>query len=105
MLCLMSTQVVMHLNLFLFPVFAGSATEHTATIIDGKAIAQQVQLEIAVKVSKMKESVGKAPGLAVILVGIRKDTEMYKSRRKLVRKLGLIPLVSSCPTTQPRMTY
>ncbi len=75
--------------LFLFPVFSGSATEHTATIIDGKAIARQVQQEIAVKVSKMKESVGKAPGLAVILVGTRKDSETYvQIKKKACEEVG-----------------
>ncbi|KAH8934517.1 hypothetical protein BDL97_18G087000 [Sphagnum fallax] len=67
----------------------GSATEHTATIIDGKAIARQVQQEIAVKVSKMKESVGKAPGLAVILVGTRKDSETYvQIKKKACEEVG-----------------
>ncbi|KAH8934502.1 hypothetical protein BDL97_18G087000 [Sphagnum fallax] len=69
--------------------FCGSATEHTATIIDGKAIARQVQQEIAVKVSKMKESVGKAPGLAVILVGTRKDSETYvQIKKKACEEVG-----------------
>ncbi|KAH8943162.1 hypothetical protein BDL97_13G035700 [Sphagnum fallax] len=66
------------------------STEPSATIIDGKAIAQQVRQEIAAEVSKMKESVGKVPGLAVILVGTRKDSETYvRSKKKACEEVGI----------------
>ncbi len=75
--------------MFLFPVFAGSATEHTAIIIDGRVIAQQGQQEFAVEFSKMKESVGKAPGLAVILVDTHKDSETYvQIKKKACEEVG-----------------
>jgi hypothetical protein len=67
-----------------------ASTEPSATIIDGKAIAQQVRQEIAAEVSKMKESVGKVPGLAVILVGTRKDSETYvRSKKKACEEVGI----------------
>jgi methylenetetrahydrofolate dehydrogenase (NADP+)/methenyltetrahydrofolate cyclohydrolase len=41
-----------------------------AKIIDGKTIAQQVRSEVAEKVKARKAAGKRAPGLAVVLVGI-----------------------------------
>ncbi|CAD6225279.1 unnamed protein product [Miscanthus lutarioriparius] len=49
----------------------------TATIIDGKSIAEDIKLHIAEEVCQMKRSVGHVPGLAVVLVGDRRDSESY----------------------------
>jgi methylenetetrahydrofolate dehydrogenase (NADP+) / methenyltetrahydrofolate cyclohydrolase len=40
-----------------------------ATIIDGKAIAEQERLQIAAEVARLQERDGREPGLAVVLVG------------------------------------
>eukprot|EP00270_Netrium_digitus_P016461 TRINITY_DN5912_c0_g1_i1.p1 TRINITY_DN5912_c0_g1~~TRINITY_DN5912_c0_g1_i1.p1 ORF type:complete len:303 (+),score=94.89 TRINITY_DN5912_c0_g1_i1:48-956(+) len=48
-----------------------------AKIIDGKVIAQQVQSEVRGVVQQLQAAVGKVPGLAVILVGERKDSHTY----------------------------
>nr|GMC81861.1 bifunctional protein FolD 1, mitochondrial-like isoform X1 [Ipomoea batatas] len=49
----------------------------TVRIIDGKSIADEIRLGIAIEVSRMKESIGKVPSLAVILVGQRRDSLTY----------------------------
>lgn len=49
----------------------------TAKIIDGKAIAEGIRSRITSEVSRMKELIGQVPGLAVILVGQRRDSETY----------------------------
>ncbi|MBM3945349.1 MAG: bifunctional methylenetetrahydrofolate dehydrogenase/methenyltetrahydrofolate cyclohydrolase, partial [SAR202 cluster bacterium] len=41
----------------------------SATLIDGKQIAEQVRAEVARDVAALKERHGIAPGLAVVLVG------------------------------------
>jgi len=51
--------------------------DRTATIIDGKSIAEDIRLHIAEEVCQMKRSVGHVPGLAVVLVGDRRDSESY----------------------------
>ena len=43
--------------------------ESTATIIDGKSIAEDIRLQVAEEVLQMKNAVGHVPGLAVGLVG------------------------------------
>lgn len=54
-----------------------AAAESTAAIIDGKKIAEDIRKEIAAEVAEIKAKTGKAPGLAVVLVGARKDSETY----------------------------
>ncbi|KAK4418798.1 Bifunctional protein FolD 1, mitochondrial [Sesamum alatum] len=49
----------------------------TAKIIDGKEIAEGIRSRIASEVSRMKELIGQVPGLAVVLVGQRRDSETY----------------------------
>ncbi|KAJ7548444.1 hypothetical protein O6H91_07G012300 [Diphasiastrum complanatum] len=67
-----------------------AVVEPTASVIDGKAIAQQIKGEIAEEVARMKEAVGKVPGLAVLLVGSRKDSETYvRSKKKACEEVGI----------------
>ncbi|KAF2575831.1 hypothetical protein F2Q70_00000043 [Brassica cretica] len=45
-----------------------SSSPSSATSVDGKAVAKTIRDEITIDVSRMKESIGVVPGLAVILV-------------------------------------
>lgn len=53
----------------------------TARIIDGKAIAQRINLETAAKVAEFTKVHGRAPGLAVVLVGEDPASEVYVRRK------------------------
>lgn len=53
----------------------------TARIIDGKAIAQRINLETAAKVAEFAKVHGRAPGLAVVLVGEDPASEVYVRRK------------------------
>ncbi|VYS61397.1 unnamed protein product [Arabidopsis thaliana] len=46
-----------------------SSSFPSAIVIDGKAEAKKIRDDIKIEVSRMKESIGVVPGLAVILVG------------------------------------
>ncbi|KAH9609012.1 hypothetical protein KSS87_020561 [Heliosperma pusillum] len=59
------------------------ANQLSAALIDGKTIAEDIRREIANEVSRMKSAIGKVPGLAVILVGDRKDSQTYV-RNKII---------------------
>jgi 5,10-methylene-tetrahydrofolate dehydrogenase/methenyl tetrahydrofolate cyclohydrolase len=62
----------------------------TAELIDGKAIAQTIRQEIASEVQQLKEKYGKVPGLAVVLVGARKDSETYvRNKKKACDEVGI----------------
>ncbi|KAI5073566.1 hypothetical protein GOP47_0011579 [Adiantum capillus-veneris] len=66
-------------------------TNSTAAIIDGKLIAEKIRQEIAEEITRLKsETGGKVPGLAVVLVGSRKDSETYvRSKKKACKEVGI----------------
>lgn len=63
-------KILLLVNLF-------SAANDNARIIDGRSAAEEIKSSIAIEVSRMKESIGKVPGLAVILVGRGQDSLAY----------------------------
>ncbi|XP_020099952.1 bifunctional protein FolD 2 [Ananas comosus] len=61
-----------------------------ATIIDGKAIAQTIRNEIAQEVRSLSDAHHKVPGLAVVIVGTRKDSQSYVNmKRKACAEVGI----------------
>ncbi|KAL6569487.1 Bifunctional protein FolD 4, chloroplastic [Orobanche minor] len=71
-------------------VNAAMATEASAKVIDGKSVAKQIREEIATEISRMKESTGIVPGLAVILVGDRKDSATYvRNKNSACESVGI----------------
>lgn len=61
----------------------------TSKLIDGKAIADTIRQEIAAEVASMKKQYNLTPGLAVVLVGSRKDSETYvRSKKKACAEVG-----------------
>ncbi|KAL5135677.1 Bifunctional protein FolD 2 [Glycine soja] len=61
-----------------------------ATVIDGKAVAQTIRSEIADEVRQLSQKYGKVPGLAVVIVGNRKDSQSYVGmKRKACAELGI----------------
>ncbi|OON34762.1 bifunctional methylenetetrahydrofolate dehydrogenase/methenyltetrahydrofolate cyclohydrolase [Izhakiella australiensis] len=62
-----------------------------AKIIDGKAVAQQVRLEVAEKVRQRVAAGKRAPGLAVVLVGENPASQIYVgSKRRACEEVGFI---------------
>lgn len=77
---------------------AAMATDSSATVIDGKAVAKQVRDEITAEVSRMREAIGVIPGLAVILVGDRKDSATYvRNKKKACESVGINSLEANLP--------
>ncbi|XP_059456387.1 bifunctional protein FolD 4, chloroplastic [Corylus avellana] len=71
-------------------VTASTATEASAKVIDGKSVAKQIRDEITAEVSRMKDAIGVIPGLAVILVGDRKDSATYvRNKKKASESVGI----------------
>ncbi|WP_042142284.1 MULTISPECIES: bifunctional methylenetetrahydrofolate dehydrogenase/methenyltetrahydrofolate cyclohydrolase FolD [unclassified Pseudoalteromonas] len=63
----------------------------TANIIDGKAIAKQVRNAVASKVKQRLENGLRAPGLAVVLVGLDPASQVYVgSKRKACEEVGFL---------------
>jgi methylenetetrahydrofolate dehydrogenase (NADP+) / methenyltetrahydrofolate cyclohydrolase len=62
----------------------------SATIIDGKAIAARVRGDVAREVAGLREELGRAPGLATILVGDDPASAIYvANKRKACAEVGI----------------
>ncbi|KAI8537109.1 hypothetical protein RHMOL_Rhmol09G0000400 [Rhododendron molle] len=72
------------------PSIGECSNERRARVIDGKLMAEKIRAGIAGEVIRMKESIGKVPGLAVILVGHRRDSQTYvRNKRKACEEAGI----------------
>jgi methylenetetrahydrofolate dehydrogenase (NADP+)/methenyltetrahydrofolate cyclohydrolase len=61
-----------------------------ATLIDGKAIAEQINAETVVEIARLKNQCGVTPGLAVILVGVNPASATYVSMKdRMCARLGM----------------
>lgn len=69
-----------------------------ATLIDGKAIAQQIQTEVLADVERLRRDRGVVPGLTVILAGDDPASKTYVSNKARVSaKLGMNSVVETLP--------
>src|SRR6202043_1855417 len=76
-----------------------------AKLIDGRAIAEKVYVDLRREIAKLK-SQGVTPGLAVVLVGEDPASRAYvRSKDKMSRELGLhsVKLELPASTTQPEL--
>ncbi|XP_027351917.1 bifunctional protein FolD 4, chloroplastic [Abrus precatorius] len=77
---------------------AAMVSESSAKVIDGKSVAKQVEDEITAEVSRMREAIGVVPGLAVILVGDRKESATYvRKKKKACETVGINSLEAHLP--------
>jgi 5,10-methylene-tetrahydrofolate dehydrogenase/methenyl tetrahydrofolate cyclohydrolase len=71
-----------------------------AELIDGKAIAETIRKELAAEVETIKNTYGQAPGLAVVLVGERKDSQTYvRNKKKACEEVGIVSFGTDLPET------
>jgi methylenetetrahydrofolate dehydrogenase (NADP+)/methenyltetrahydrofolate cyclohydrolase len=64
--------------------------EMAATVIDGKAFAAKVRGQVAEHVTRLKDSHGITPGLAVVLVGEDPASQVYvRSKGKMTVEVGM----------------
>jgi 5,10-methylene-tetrahydrofolate dehydrogenase/methenyl tetrahydrofolate cyclohydrolase len=72
----------------------------TATIIDGKSIANEIRQEVAQGVEKLLASGGPRPGLATVLVGDNPASQTYvRSKRKACAEAGIESFGHELPAT------
>ncbi|KAF3336144.1 bifunctional protein FolD 4 [Carex littledalei] len=79
---------------------SGSMTtlDTTAKIIDGKLISKQIKDEVSAEVTRLREATGVVPGLAVILVGSRKDSQTYvRNKKKACEAVGIKSYEANLP--------
>jgi len=71
-----------------------------ATIIDGTAIAAQIRSELAHGVAAFQARALRKPGLAVVLVGDRPDSQIYvRNKLKAAAEIGIEATLAVLPAT------
>ncbi len=72
----------------------------TATILDGKALAQKMQGELKTKIDRLQPQIGRPPGLAVLMVGDNPASAAYvKGKETACTKIGINSYGKHFPTT------
>jgi methylenetetrahydrofolate dehydrogenase (NADP+) / methenyltetrahydrofolate cyclohydrolase len=72
----------------------------TAMILDGKAVALQIQAEIAAEVSQFSQATGVVPCLVAVLVGENPASEVYvRNKQKTCEKVGMTSRLERLPAT------
>ena len=62
----------------------------SAKIINGTEIAATIRGEVKAEVEAMQAQYGKVPGLATVLVGVRKDSQTYvRMKKKACAEVGI----------------
>ena len=82
-------------------------TENNATIIDGKALAKTIRSEISAESVRFFDKNGRAPGLAVIIVGEDPASKIYvRNKHKACAECGFYSEVIELPesTTESELT-
>jgi methylenetetrahydrofolate dehydrogenase (NADP+)/methenyltetrahydrofolate cyclohydrolase len=69
-----------------------------ATILDGKAVAKQIRDELGPRVAKVREQLGRAPGLVILLIGDDPASEVYvRNKLKTAEESGMSVSLESMP--------
>ncbi|KAL3719697.1 hypothetical protein ACJRO7_004644 [Eucalyptus globulus] len=84
------------LSLIIFLLEA--ANGQTANVINGKSIARAIRAGIANEICRMKETIVKSPGLAIVLVGGRRDSRTFiRVKLKACEEVGITTYVEEFP--------
>ncbi len=84
---------------FCLTLESGSTQYMSAQIIDGKAIAAELRLDIKARVTQRLTEGKRAPGLAVVLVGADPASQVYVgSKRRACEEVGFVSVAHDLPT-------
>lgn len=71
----------------------------TAQILDGKALAQKIQAQLQETIERLQPTIGRPPGLAVLMVGDNPASAAYvRNKEKACGKVGITSLGKHFPT-------
>lgn len=72
----------------------------SARILDGTAVAQQIRSELGARVADFTRRAGRQPGLSVVLVGDKPDSQIYVNNKlKTAGEQGIKATLSHLPAT------
>lgn len=62
----------------------------TAQILDGKALAERIQATLKERIQALQPQIGRAPGLAVLMVGDNPASAAYvRNKERACTKVGI----------------
>jgi methylenetetrahydrofolate dehydrogenase (NADP+)/methenyltetrahydrofolate cyclohydrolase len=71
-----------------------------ARILDGAALATQIRQELAVRAAEFTKRAGRQPGLSIVLVGDKPDSQIYVTNKlKTAGEQGLYAALSHLPAS------
>lgn len=71
-----------------------------AALLDGKALANQIQTELATTITTLAAQVGRPPGLAVIMVGDNPASTAYvRNKERACTQMGMVSFGHHLPVT------
>src|SRR5437763_12237650 len=74
-----------------------------AILLDGKALAQTIQTEIAAEAAALSTAHGVRPGLAAVLVGDNEASKIYvRNKRKACTQVGMESWLHPLPADVPQ---
>ncbi len=63
---------------------------NSSNLLDGKALAQQIQIELKAQVDKVQPQIGRPPGLAVLMVGDNPASAAYvRNKERACARVGI----------------
>ncbi|MCU0535635.1 MAG: bifunctional methylenetetrahydrofolate dehydrogenase/methenyltetrahydrofolate cyclohydrolase FolD [Hydrococcus sp. Prado102] len=72
---------------------------HATKILDGKALAQKIQLQLKERIRVLEPKIGRSPGLAVIMVGDNPASAVYvRNKERACEKVGITSFGRHFPT-------
>nr|XP_017221264.1 PREDICTED: bifunctional protein FolD 1, mitochondrial-like isoform X3 [Daucus carota subsp. sativus] len=75
-----------------------TADVNTCAIIDGKSIANDIKSSVADEINKMKNCIGKCPGLGIVLVGQRHDSHTFiRLKLRACHEVGIATFLKQLP--------
>jgi methylenetetrahydrofolate dehydrogenase (NADP+) / methenyltetrahydrofolate cyclohydrolase len=67
-------------------------------LLDGKALAQKIQLELKEQITQLESNINRPPGLAVLMVGNNPASAVYvRNKEKACQKVGIASLGEHFP--------
>ncbi|MEM6613281.1 MAG: bifunctional methylenetetrahydrofolate dehydrogenase/methenyltetrahydrofolate cyclohydrolase FolD [Cyanobacteria bacterium P01_C01_bin.72] len=76
-------------------------------LLDGKALAQKIQLELKEKIAQLEPTIGRPPGLAVLMVGDNPASAVYvRNKERACQRVGIASMGRhfAADTTQAELT-
>ncbi|MDJ0730641.1 MAG: bifunctional methylenetetrahydrofolate dehydrogenase/methenyltetrahydrofolate cyclohydrolase FolD [Crocosphaera sp.] len=78
-------------------------SSETASLLNGKALAQKIQGELKITVETLQGNIGRPPGLAVIMVGDNPASAVYvRNKEKACAKVGIASFGRHLPAQTPQ---